>query len=71
VSIRLRHPVTGAEFDAGEQAVPQWRKSGWVPVSELAGGGRAEGDGQKPAAATPPGSKAAGKAEVAAKPTEE
>lgn len=32
---RLRHTVTGDEFDAAASAVDTYRRGGWVPVDEL------------------------------------
>jgi hypothetical protein len=34
MSVRLYHPETGGEFTAPDSAVPQWARSGWVPLAE-------------------------------------
>lgn len=39
MTARLRHPVTGAEFDAPDSAVSQYARSGWVVAGELVAAG--------------------------------
>jgi hypothetical protein len=34
MSTRLYHPESGGEFTAPDSAVPQWLRSGWVPLAD-------------------------------------
>ena len=39
MTVRMRHPQTGAQMDARERAVATWERSGWVRDDQAPGDG--------------------------------